>query len=57
MCYLKSYGVQFVNSKSEIGNSGQDAETASPKAEALENAPIHKLATDAATDSGKKTDM
>lgn len=47
MGYLTSYDVQFVNSKSEIGSSSQDPEIAMPKAEALENAPIHKLATHA----------
>lgn len=52
MCYLKSYDTQFVNSKSEIGNSSQDPETASLDAETLENAPIHKLATGA----GEKID-
>lgn len=47
MRYQKSYDIQFVNSKSETGNSGQDPATATPKAEALENGLIHKLATDA----------
>lgn len=40
MCYLKSCDVQFVNSKSEIGNSSQDPGTAWLKPEALENAPL-----------------
>lgn len=51
MCYLKSYDVQFVNSKSEIGDSSQDTETASPRVEALKKAPVQGLPTDA----GEKT--